>query len=82
MNDDRDHPAAERQAAITRACGAAGRILAMAHAEQEEIAAQGGPEAVAAWACPSGSDEERAATAAYYRQLQARAAGGSTAEDR
>ncbi len=65
-------------APVTRdeAIAAAGEALAAARQELHEVALQGGPEAVAAWACPNGTPRQQAAIAASYQQLSERAASG------
>jgi hypothetical protein len=64
----------------TAAITAAGRALAAARRERDELAARGGPEAVAEAAAPNGSDEEKDALAAQYQHLSQQAqTGGDTA---
>lgn len=57
-------------AAIADACEAAGQMLAHLRRERDQIACEGGPEAVAAWVSPAGSSEDRARIAARYAELQ------------
>lgn len=45
------------------------RVWAAGQNEREDEARRGGTEAVAEWACPDGTDGERASVAAYWEQL-------------
>lgn len=64
-------PASSPDDAYETATAALGAALAAARQERDELAAQGGPEAVAAWAArPGGPGETQIATT--YRTLQAR----------
>lgn len=49
---------------------ATGRAFSAITAEMNGVAEQGGPEAVARWALPNGTEEEWAAIAGLWRRLQ------------
>jgi hypothetical protein len=80
MSEYRDRLSPEQQDAFDRAIQGAAHVFASAREELDAIAAQGGAEAVAQWAHPAGTQEQKAALAAYYRRLCNEAADSATEE--
>ena len=66
-------------ATITGACASAGQFLAAIRAAREQRYLDGGPEAVARAACPSGTPQQQQAVAATYGRLREQATAGSAA---
>ena len=64
-----------RLEAVTRA----GAVLAMERPERDLTAQREGPAGMARRACPGGTDEDRAAIAAFYIQLRDAQDGPSAA---